>query len=622
MAATCCALLAAGVSPAAAAPAGPDGQPAPPADVAPEVPATPGPPAPAEDPTVTVNGRGYGHGVGMAQDGALFMGRHGATLDQILQQFYPGTAYGKATGPVRVAVWSGDPAAGVSVTLPTGGVVTSSTPTDLPLVVPPNATVVLTAGPTGYTARLVDPGAPHARTVAYALAADPTATPVTTDTTPTATLPVPILSATATPTSSASPTPTDSASPSTTSAAPSSSSAAPTSSTATPSQTSPGPVPARSTSSAPAPATSSTKPGGPLPPVRGADQSHAGTAGPGLTAPVQAPLVAPPPPPAPPGSLNSAGPPTVAAALGGTIGVNATGRRYRGVLSAALIGPTMHLINTVDLEAYLAGLGEIRDPSWPAAGLQAQAVAARSFAAFAIAAQSPSFDLWDDDRSQVYLGADAEYAELSAAVDKTHAKVLTFDVRVVQAFYSSNGGGVSATAEEGFGVPDSASYLPARSYPTDDVDPWQLSLPMSALAAKLGYPGRLNGVAVVRRGPSGRALTVGLDGSAGRQERSGIEVLRALALRSTLFDLQLPPAVAAASPVEAERVVLPPPPPVVAFGVGLSSPHRPAKPAPSKLLAVALGLALGGWLWLWLWLGHGALTGRRSVPSRRRAATL
>jgi len=294
------------------------------------------------------------------------------------------------------------------------------------------------------------------------------------------------------------------------------------------------------------------------------------------------------------------------------------------VLSTALIGPTLHVLNTVDLESYLGGLGEIRDPSWPAAGLQAQAVAARSFAAFAMAVHSPAFDLWDDDRSQVYLGADAEYAALSSAVDKTRAMVLTSAGTVIQAFYSSNGGGFSASTEEGFGTPDSATYLAARSYPTDDVDPWQLSLAMSELASRLGYPGRLNGVAVVRRGPSGRALTVGLDGSVGRQERSGIEVLRLLKLRSTLFDLQLPPTVAAASPVEAERVALPPPPPppppAVTFGVGLSSDHRPSRPAPSKLLATALGLALGSWLWLWMWLARSALAPRRRAPTRRAPA--
>lgn len=103
-AALCCGLLGVGVLPAAAL--GPDGQPAPPATSDPAItdpaaPAPPPPPAPlpVADPVVTVNGRGYGHGVGLAQDGALFMGRRGATLDQILQQFYPGTAYGKAAGP-------------------------------------------------------------------------------------------------------------------------------------------------------------------------------------------------------------------------------------------------------------------------------------------------------------------------------------------------------------------------------------------------------------------------------------------------------------------------------------------------------------------------------------------
>ncbi|MDQ6650684.1 MAG: SpoIID/LytB domain-containing protein, partial [Actinomycetota bacterium] len=544
---------------------------------------------------------------GMAQDGALYMGRAGATLDQIVQQFYPGTAYGRAGGPVRVAVWSGDPAAGVGVTLPTGGFVSSSTPTDLPLVVPPGGRLLLTAGPAGYTARLLDPAAPRARPVAFALAADPGLT--SGPTTPVSLEPTPSLT----------PSASTSASPSATS---SSSTPATTSTNASPKPSSPPPASHPATSTAPAPTGSRPAsqppppPPGPLPPVPGSDQSHSGTAGPGLSAPVQAPLVAPPPPPAPPGSLNSAGPPTVSAALGGTLGVDPTGRHYRGVLSAALIGPTLHLVDAVDLEAYLGGLGEIRDPSWPASGLQAQAVAARSFAAFAMAAHLPSFDLWDDDRSQVYLGSDAEYAALSAAVAKTRGMVLNASDRVIQAFYSSNGGGVSATTEEGFGTPDSAAYLPARAYPTDDVGSWQLNLPMSELAAKLGYPGQLGGVAVVRRGPSGRALTVGLDGSAGRQERSGLDVQRALHLRSTLFDPLLPPAVAAASPIAAERVVLPPAPPAAAFGVGLSSEHRPSKPAPSKLLAVALGLALGSWLWLWLWLARGALSRRRLAPRR------
>ena len=40
-------------------------------------------------PVLVIDGKGHGHGVGMAQDGALAMGRKGATTAQILNQFYP-----------------------------------------------------------------------------------------------------------------------------------------------------------------------------------------------------------------------------------------------------------------------------------------------------------------------------------------------------------------------------------------------------------------------------------------------------------------------------------------------------------------------------------------------------
>ena len=64
----------------------------------------PAPSAGAAVPVVVVDGRGWGHGVGMAQDGAFWMGTDGASRDQILEHFYPGTGRGSNTGVVRVVV--------------------------------------------------------------------------------------------------------------------------------------------------------------------------------------------------------------------------------------------------------------------------------------------------------------------------------------------------------------------------------------------------------------------------------------------------------------------------------------------------------------------------------------
>src|SRR5688572_19515054 len=69
-------------------------------------------PARAADPVpvLVVDGDGHGHGVGMAQDGAYWMGRAGRTTEQIVGHFYPGVAFGRAGGPIRVVVLIDDDA--------------------------------------------------------------------------------------------------------------------------------------------------------------------------------------------------------------------------------------------------------------------------------------------------------------------------------------------------------------------------------------------------------------------------------------------------------------------------------------------------------------------------------
>ena len=37
------------------------------------------------------NGKGYGHGIGMSQNGARGMAKLGYTYDEILAHYYPGT---------------------------------------------------------------------------------------------------------------------------------------------------------------------------------------------------------------------------------------------------------------------------------------------------------------------------------------------------------------------------------------------------------------------------------------------------------------------------------------------------------------------------------------------------
>ena len=102
---------------------------------------------------------------------------------------------------------------------------------------------------------------------------------------------------------------------------------------------------------------------------------------------------------------------------------------------------------TQRVEQYLKGMGEVRDPSWPLASLETQAIAARTYAL-----RSLGGELCADDRCQVYLGAGAEYAAMDKAVSATRGQVVTYGDGLASTVYSANAGGFSATPPEGFGL--------------------------------------------------------------------------------------------------------------------------------------------------------------------------
>ena len=79
-------------------------------------------PAFADDPvdvpdgaTITIDGRGFGHGRGMSQQGAQRAAEDGRSYREILDFYYPGTDWGRATGQVRIFLSEGDLANAVQV---------------------------------------------------------------------------------------------------------------------------------------------------------------------------------------------------------------------------------------------------------------------------------------------------------------------------------------------------------------------------------------------------------------------------------------------------------------------------------------------------------------------------
>lgn len=442
-------------------------------------------PAHAEEPLLVIDGRGWGHGVGLSQEGARTLGAGGATTEEILATFYPGTRGGIGRGTVRVRVLE---SGGRSQTLafPVGGELlaraSDDQPPGFPVVVAPGGSVEVSYGERGLQVlRLRDrptvaAGAflPMRLISSQGQAMD----------TPVATLP-------------------------------------------------PGPTMTTTTAAPPASAPSTTAPPLVGPPVTAAPATTATTtpAPPTTSAPASSSTVAPTTP-----AIAVARLWAVPRDDGATI-VASRARRYRGAIEV-LASPTggIELINHVDVESYLRGMGEVLDPSWPPAALRAQTVAARTYA---LRATGADYDLCDDDRCQVYIGQGAEYPAMDRAVAESRGHVLLYDGILAATFYSANAGGVSATAEEGFG-PGGASYPYLRSgpYQTADPDPWTERARLADVERRLAYPGRLSGAEISASGPSGRATEITLHGDAGAIAVDGRTFAFRMDLKSTLFTLR------------------------------------------------------------------------------------
>ena len=98
-------------------------------------------------PIVVLDGRGFGHGVGLAQWGAKYLADAGARHEDILAKFYPGTELSTQGGTVRVAVYT-SPDNRSTLSFPYGGEVRSSPGGDqapgFPVQVSPGGSVVVT----------------------------------------------------------------------------------------------------------------------------------------------------------------------------------------------------------------------------------------------------------------------------------------------------------------------------------------------------------------------------------------------------------------------------------------------------------------------------------------------
>src|SRR6185295_7933483 len=121
------------------------------------------------------------------------------------------------------------------------------------------------------------------------------------------------------------------------------------------------------------------------------------------------------------------------------------GVRYRGTLILYLLpDKKLVLVNEVDLEEYLKGVvGKEMNLSEGEEALKTQVIAARTYAVHEQRldrlrrVKGEKFDLYDDERSQVYGGMERSTATAERLVDETRGMFLVYNDKLVRTFYSS-----------------------------------------------------------------------------------------------------------------------------------------------------------------------------------------
>ncbi len=122
---------------------------------------------------------------------------------------------------------------------------------------------------------------------------------------------------------------------------------------------------------------------------------------------------------------------------------------YLGTFTLQFENEGIQAINHVDLETYLRGVvPKESGASWPLESLKAQALAARSYAYyhFLTAPSSRDYHVDDTARFQVYAGVSGADSRTDVAVEQTRGEIMTYQGRVIVAYFHAYSGGRTDSA--------------------------------------------------------------------------------------------------------------------------------------------------------------------------------
>jgi stage II sporulation protein D len=221
------------------------------------------------------------------------------------------------------------------------------------------------------------------------------------------------------------------------------------------------------------------------------------------------------------------------------------GKEYRGNLEIYRTPKDALAINHILLEDYLLSVVPSEMPaSWHIEALKAQAVAARSYAAFHINnSKSSLYDLETDTNSQMYTGIKTENPNSTRAVRETKSMVLVYNDKPINAFFHSHSGGVTESPEKVWG--QKLGYLKSVKSEYCNVSKpleWEIKFDSSTLSSKLNKfgVGEISEIKILDTTPSGRVASLSIQGENGNILVSGQDfrsLIGSTRIKSLLFDI-------------------------------------------------------------------------------------
>jgi len=191
-------------------------------------------------------------------------------------------------------------------------------------------------------------------------------------------------------------------------------------------------------------------------------------------------------------------------------------RRYREALDIIRTNSNRLLvINRLSLEAYVKGvLYHEVSHRWPLEAIKAQAVATRTYVLYQMSqSKKREYDVTSDIYSQVYGGRSAERHRTRLAADRTRGQVMTYEGKILPAYFHSNCGGHRESAGELW----RHDFIPLRAAPCEFCEGmpnyrWNKNFHSQEVQEKLNHHGirvgAIKEINVIERTEGGRAKTL------------------------------------------------------------------------------------------------------------------